>query len=245
MAVGGRLVENLGEEPGAERVLRVATGHPERDGAVAGDPMQEVDAAVDGRFGRGEVAVLEERARVGEGVDFERKALLEPRLEPRVVGLDRAGHDADRGAAVDRLEAVEDRAEERLVPGRVAHVVDRQDDHRVDPVLADPLRGRQLGEVEARRNRGRCRRGRRGGCRRAWRRRSGRTAVRAARKDRDRMGSAPRRDGQAGRARARGSRCSVPPRWQGATGRDTIGRSTSRARSIRPRAAERLDENHD
>ncbi len=48
---------------------------------------------------------------MSQGVDFEREALREPFLEPWICRVDLVGHDADRRAAVDRLEPVEDRPE--------------------------------------------------------------------------------------------------------------------------------------
>ena len=82
-----------------------------------------------------------------ERVDLDAQPFLEPGLQLRVVRVDPAGHDADRGAAVDLLQPVEDRPQVRLVLGSwSAHVVDRQDDDRLDALLADPLRRDQLGE---------------------------------------------------------------------------------------------------
>ena len=81
---------------------------------------------------------------------FEREAFRKPCLEPRVLRVDLVGHDADRCPAVDRLEPVEDRSEIRLVPGRVAHVVDRQHHNCLNPRLSDPLGRDQLGEVAVR-----------------------------------------------------------------------------------------------
>ena len=52
------LVEDLGEEPGADGVQRVAAGHPEGDGLVAGDLAHQVDAAMVGASRRGEIALL-------------------------------------------------------------------------------------------------------------------------------------------------------------------------------------------
>ena len=144
---GTGLVEDLGEEAGADRVERVAARHAEGDRLVAGDPVHQVDAAVIGPRGLGEVALLQARAGVGQRVDLEREALLQPPLEPRVLGVDLVGHDADRRAAVDRLEPVQDRPEICLVHGRVAHVVDREHDDGLDARLADPLRRGQPGEV--------------------------------------------------------------------------------------------------
>ena len=85
-----------------------------------------------------------------ERVAFQREPFREPRLELRVCRVDLVGHDADRRPAVDLFEPVQDRAEERLVLGRVAHVVDRQHDDGFDPRLADPLGRDQLGEIAVR-----------------------------------------------------------------------------------------------
>ena len=80
-------------------------------------------------------------------VAFEAQSLLQPRLKLRIVGLDRVGHDADRRAAVDLLESLQDRPQIRLVLGRVAHVVDGQHDHALDAFRTNPLRRDELREI--------------------------------------------------------------------------------------------------
>ena len=85
-----------------------------------------------------------------ERVAFEREALRKPGLESRVLGIDLVGHDAHGCAAVDLLEPVQDGPQERLVPGRVAHVVDGQHDHGFDPRLADPAGRDQPGRIALR-----------------------------------------------------------------------------------------------
>ena len=64
-----------------------------------------------------------------------------------ICGVEMTSHDADGGPAVDALQAAEDGAQERLPFSGSVHVVDAQDDHRLDAVLADPLRRDQLGET--------------------------------------------------------------------------------------------------
>ena len=150
-AVGRGAVEDLGVEARAGGIHRVAAGHAEGDGLVAGDFAQQIDAAVKGVPRVGEGAFLQERARVREGVDFERETFGEPGLELRgVVGGDEVREDADGGAAVDLLQAIEDRAEEGLVFLRVAHVVDGEDDDGLDARLADPLRRDEFREIAVR-----------------------------------------------------------------------------------------------
>ena len=65
VAAGAGLVEDLGEEPGARRVDRVAAGHPERDRRVARDLVHQVDAAVIRPCGLGEVAFLQAAGKGG------------------------------------------------------------------------------------------------------------------------------------------------------------------------------------
>jgi hypothetical protein len=84
------------------------------------------------------------------GVHLDRQAFLEPRLQLRVLRIDAARHDRHRGTAVDLLEPVEDRPQEGLILGAVAHVVDSQRDHALDPLLADPLGSDQLGKIAVR-----------------------------------------------------------------------------------------------
>src|SRR5262249_13634990 len=94
----------------------------------------------------GEVPLAEDRAGVVIRVAFEAEPFLEPLLQVRVVRLDAASHDADRGRPVKLLHPVDDRPEERLPLLVPAHVVDGEDDNRVDTRLADPLGGDEFGE---------------------------------------------------------------------------------------------------
>src|SRR5262245_13673689 len=97
-------VEDQGIEARADGVPRVAAGHAKGDGAVARDLTQEIDAVVVRLARRLEVALLEQGARMGQGVDIEVDPLLDPALELGCLRVDAAGHDADRSAAVDVLE---------------------------------------------------------------------------------------------------------------------------------------------
>jgi hypothetical protein len=148
--LGGRhLVEDLGVEPRARRVQRVAAGHAERDRLRPRHAAEQVDAAVVGGLGLVEVEPGQQRARVVERVRLEAQPLLQPPGQARVGGVELVGHDAERGAPVDLLEPLEDRAAIGLVDRRVAHVVDAEDDNRLHALFADPLRRRQPGEPPA------------------------------------------------------------------------------------------------
>src|SRR4051794_38431733 len=104
MTLRARLVEDLSIEPRAGAIDRIAAGHPERYRLVAGDLVQEVNAVVIGLRCGGEVAFLEQRARMADRVHLDRQPLLEPFLEPGMIRPDLVGHDAERGPTVDRLE---------------------------------------------------------------------------------------------------------------------------------------------
>src|SRR5205807_1981673 len=60
------------------------------------------------------------------------------------------GHDAYRGSAINRLQATEDGSKEGFVFLGFAHVVDSENDDRLDVVLRDPLRRRQTRELAMR-----------------------------------------------------------------------------------------------
>lgn len=142
---GGLAVEDLRIEPRAGRVLRIAARHSEGDGMVVRHPKKLVDAIVKSGFRLGEISVCQQRAGVVDGVRLEADALREELLQLRIVGLDLACHDAEVCFAVDLLETVQDRPQKLLVFLRVAHVVDRQHDHRVNALLAHPLGRHQPG----------------------------------------------------------------------------------------------------
>jgi hypothetical protein len=75
-------------------------------------------------------------------------SLLEPRLKLRILRSYLVRHDAEGCAAVDRFEAVEDGAQKGFIACRISHVVDREDDDRLDPRFTHPLRRYQSGEAK-------------------------------------------------------------------------------------------------
>ena len=79
-------------------------------------------------------------------VDFQAQSFLQPLLQVWILRIDLTGHDAHRRAAVDAFQAIENRPQEGfpfLVP---AHVVNGENDDRLDSFFADPLRRHQLGK---------------------------------------------------------------------------------------------------
>ena len=67
-----------------------------------------------------------------ERVHLQAQPFLQPGLQVRLLRVDLAGHDADGGPAVDLLEPLQDRPQERLPLLVAAHVVDGQDDDGLD-----------------------------------------------------------------------------------------------------------------
>ena len=80
-------------------------------------------------------------------VSLQRESFFEPGLELRIFGFDRDRHDADRGAAIDLFEPVDDGAEKFFPFGRVVHVVDGKNDGCLDAWFSDPLGCGQLWKV--------------------------------------------------------------------------------------------------
>ena len=80
-------------------------------------------------------------------VTFDAQPFPEPALQLRIIRLDVTRHDADRGAAVDLLEPIQDRPQVLFVLRRISHVVDRQHDDGFDAFFADPLRRDELREI--------------------------------------------------------------------------------------------------
>ena len=80
-------------------------------------------------------------------VDLQAESLIQPLLQMRMLGIDIAGHDADRRSAIDLLEPIQNRPQKSFPLFVAAHVVDRQNDDGLDPILAHPLRGDQLREI--------------------------------------------------------------------------------------------------
>src|SRR5687767_1399811 len=87
-----------------------------------------------------EIAFRETRARVGQGVVFQRQTFLEPRLQLGMLWVEGVAKDANRSASIDFLEALKDRTKKRFVLHWVAHVVDCEDNHRFYIGLSNPLR---------------------------------------------------------------------------------------------------------
>ena len=85
-----------------------------------------------------------------DGMDFERESFGQPLRKLRIVGLHLARHDAHRGPTVDLLQPVQNRPQKRLVFGRFAHVVDRQDDDALDAFFTNPLWRDELRKVPMR-----------------------------------------------------------------------------------------------
>ncbi len=87
-----------------------------------------------------EVEVMQERTGMTQGVGLQRDALAEQPLHVGMSGIRTIAGDADRTAAVDELEPIDDRAQivaEVLAVAR--HVVDGEHGHPVHTLFADPL----------------------------------------------------------------------------------------------------------
>ena len=72
-------------------------------------------------------------------VDFQAQSFLQPLLQVWILRIDLTGHDAHRRAAVDAFQAIENRPQEGfpfLVP---AHVVNGENDDRLNSFFADCL----------------------------------------------------------------------------------------------------------
>src|SRR6266513_5457326 len=82
-----------------------------------------------------------------ERMHFQRQPLLKPGLQPGGLRINRAGHNADRRAAVDLLQPIQDRSQKSFILLRLAHVVDGKYDDRLGAGFADPLRRGELGEI--------------------------------------------------------------------------------------------------
>ena len=132
--------QQLGEDAGTRGVLRVTTGCPEGCWEIAGDVVHQVHATVVGVGRRREVGLGQDGAGMSERVHLHAQPFLEPLLQKRLGWRDGVTEDAQRGAAVDLLEALKDGSAERLVNLVVAHVVDAQRHDRLDAVFAHPLR---------------------------------------------------------------------------------------------------------
>ena len=65
------------------------------------------------------------------------------------TGRDGVAKDAQRSAAIDLLEPIQDGAAERLVYFLVAHVVDAKGHNGLDAFFTNPLRRGQFGERES------------------------------------------------------------------------------------------------
>ena len=105
--------------------------------------IHQVNAAVVGVGRRREVGLGQDGAGVREGVHLHAQPFLEPLLQKWLGWCDGVAEDAQRGAAVDLLEAFKDGSAERLVNQVVTHVVDTQRHDRIDAFLTNPLRSGQ------------------------------------------------------------------------------------------------------
>src|SRR5581483_10903699 len=85
---GTDLVEQLGEEPRAGAVDRVAARRAKGAGMVAGDLVNQVNAAMKGIRCGLEIVPIENRARMIERMDFQGQSFLEPGLKLRVFRMD-------------------------------------------------------------------------------------------------------------------------------------------------------------
>src|SRR5678815_2525999 len=146
MARIARLVEDLCEKARTDRIDGAAARHAKRDRLVVRHAREEIYAAVVDVRRFGERHFSQAWARVRQRVYLEREPFAQPRLKLGVVGLDVAGHDADRRTPIDLLQPLEDRSKERLVlrraseVGFTAHVVDREDDDGIHARFTHPLR---------------------------------------------------------------------------------------------------------
>ena len=139
-------IENLRQQARTQSVLRIAARRAKRDGMIAGDRIHQVHAIVEGLARLGEITAREDWTGMIDRVNFEADSFIQKLLELRICRIHLAGHDADRRAAIDLLEAGNRGAEEFLVAGGFAHVIDGDDDHRIDTFFPHPLRRNQLRE---------------------------------------------------------------------------------------------------
>jgi hypothetical protein len=70
-------------------------------------------------------------------------------LQKGFTGRDGVAKDAQRSAAIDLLEPIQDGAAERLVDFWVAHVIDAKGHNGLYAFFTNPLLRRQLGERES------------------------------------------------------------------------------------------------
>ena len=140
--LSGRIIahQQLGKHAWAGRVLGVATRRAEGDRQVVGDVVHQVHAAVVGVGRRREVALGQHGAGMGQRVNLDTKSVTEPLLQKGFTGRDGVAKDAQRSAAIDLLEPIQDGAAERLVDLGIAHVVDAKGHNGLDAFFTNPLR---------------------------------------------------------------------------------------------------------
>ena len=85
---------------------------------------------------------------MSQRVNLDTKSVTEPLLQKGFTGRDGVAKDAQRSAAIDLLEPVQDGAAERLVDLGIAHVVDTKGHNGLDAFFTNPLRRGQFGERE-------------------------------------------------------------------------------------------------
>src|SRR5262245_48364217 len=84
-----------------------------------------------------------------DGMNFNRKPLLQPFVRLLVRYWNGSSHDRNRGTSIDLFKAVQDRTQKGLVLGGLSHVVDGQDDDCLDALFTDPLRGHQFRKMSS------------------------------------------------------------------------------------------------
>tara|TARA_B110000263_G_scaffold176413_1_gene154168 strand:- start:175 stop:783 length:609 start_codon:yes stop_codon:yes gene_type:complete len=77
---------------------------------------------------------------MGQRVNLDTKSVTEPLLQKGFTGRDGVAKDAQRSAAIDLLEPIQDGAAERLVDLGIAHVVDAKGHNGLDAFFTNPLR---------------------------------------------------------------------------------------------------------
>ena len=131
-------VEYFREKAGADGIQRVATGGAEGDGPVVGDRAEQINTFVIGRFGFGQIPTRQQRTGVIEGVALDTESFLQPGLKLRIIWLDCTGHD-DGATSINLFQSLQNRPQIGFVSSGVAHVVDGEDHHTLDPFVPHPL----------------------------------------------------------------------------------------------------------
>ena len=80
-------------------------------------------------------------------VDFDREALIQPLLKLRIISRNLIGHDADRSSPIDFFQAIQNWSEISFVAPGISHIVDCEDDDRLNALLSRPLRRGESGKI--------------------------------------------------------------------------------------------------